>query len=1040
MKTILIGVAPLLILILLLAINPSQAQIIQTVAGGIGEGALPQNYNIAGDCELIIDKKGNIYFFDGLYFQIKKIDASTGRIKTIAGKGNWGDADDNDSALNAEIFDVTAMGLDSVGNLYFSGTNNLIRKVNISTGIISTIAGNGTNGYTPDGNLANGFAIGLVKGIVFDKSGNMYFLENNMARKVDKSTGLLTTIAGTGAIDGALGDGGLATAATLNTPRALIMDDSSNIFIADGYQYRIRKVSTLTGIISTIVGNGTSGYSGDSGLATNASIGFINSITFDGIGNLILSDNNSVIRKVTKQTGIITTLAGKGIFGFGGDGGLAVNALLGTPGSIDKDSLGNIIFSDYYNKRVRKINTSGVISTLMGNGTQGFIGLGEQAIYAQLFYASSIFIDSEKNIFTTNSNRICKINAQTGILTAFAGTGEIGFSGDNGPASSAKFNNPAGLLMDKAGNFIFIDYGNFRIRKINASTLVVTTIAGTGKQGYSGDGGLAIEANIGAITSMDIDSAGNLYICDAAGTWSDDNRIRKISAATGIITTYAGGDIKGFSGDGGPVSSAVFYYPSLVRVDKKDNIYILDNNRIRKVDAKTGIIQTVLGGGNAPKITDGSKALEVQYNFGNILEIDDNQNLYISSSGSAIMFKVDSKTGVITNYAGTGVVGFSGDGLAPTLAKLYWNIYDIKFDQLGNAWIIDGNRIRKITNTAPTVLSQPKSIIACLNTKVSFQIKASCDSAYQWQIYQGGVYSNIQNNNIFSGAQTNTLQISILDSSLNNDSFRCVVYGPLGITNSNNGVLKIRPEQSKPQISGPIIACQDQSAVYSVPNLSDHTYLWKITGGSLIGSITKNSASAFWSLNKQDTITVFDTIYGTKCGVSVSQIVSLKPKPSPAFTYTQAGGKLTFFPVQLGMMSYSWEINKITSNDLNPKVQFTTNGIYRAYLKVTDSLNCYKDTSIDIQVSTVGLDQYLKEANGLKVYPNPVKNFLTIEFNNPIEEYNLSVLDITGRVILANDKLKDRIYQLNLEALPSACYFVQVSTPSFSKVMKVFKD
>jgi len=970
-------------LIILSANSLLKGQVIQTVAGGIGEGALPQNFAVDNPNGLIIDKKGSVYFYDDLPNQIKKIDGTTGRIKTVVGTGGVGVSGDNDSALKAQIVRVGKMALDSAGNLYFSGTtNNRIRKVNRVTGIITTVAGSGIVAYTKDGELAYDHAIGLVQGIVFDKVGNMYFSEstNNIVRKVDKSTGLLSTYAGLGTTASALGDGGLATAATLNYPGALIIDDSSNIYIADLYQQRIRKVSALTGIITTVAGNGTQGYSGDNGLATAAKINYISSLTFDGSGNLILGDaNESVIRKVNKQTGIITTIAGTGIGGYGGDGSLAVNALLQDPMAMDKDSLGNIIFCDTYNNRIRKINTSGIINTLVGNGTsQGFIGLGAEAIYAQNLFATSIVIDSVKNIYTTNSNRICKTDAQTGIITAFAGVGVMGFSGDNGPASMAKFNNPAGIILDKAGNIIFIDRGNYRIRKINAATQIITTIAGTGTQGYSGDGGLATAADLGGITSMDIDSTGNLYLCDVAGPQVSNNRIRKINAATGIITTYAGGSIAGFSGDGGPVDSALFQYPSKMRVDGKGNVYIYDeqNKRIRKVDAKTGIIQTVLGGGTTSLITEGSKALEVKYSSGTLMEFDASQNLYISVSGSSIIYKVDAQTGLITKYAGTGVEGFSGDGLAPAQAQISASISSLKIDKSGNAWFADNIRIRAISNTAPTVLSQPKNLIACINNTISFDIKASCDSAYQWQLFQGGVYSNIQNNSLFSGAQTNSLSISILDSSLNNDSFRCVVYGPMGTTISNAALLRIRPVQSVPVITGPANACQGQTFLYSIPNISNHSYKWNIKYGSYGSS--KNNFTAIFGLVKQDTIYLLDSIDGTTCSVSTFFPVKLSLKPSPAFTYTQAGGKLTFYPTQTGLMSFDWVINKITSNDQNPKVEFTSNGTYSVFLKVTDSLNCYRDTTVNVLVTTVGFNETSSTNKQVNLYPNPVKDILTI--------------------------------------------------------------
>lgn len=1037
----------LIVLTILLSVSNANSQIIQTIAGGNGEGALPQNFAIESPGALVIDKKGNIYFYEELYNQIKKIDAATGRIKTVVGNGEVGVGGDNYLALNAQIVRVGEMVLDSAGNLYFSGlTNNRIRKVNMVTGIITTIAGTGIQNHSPDSVLAFGNPIGFVRGLAFDKLGNLFFSEasHNYIRKIDKNTGLLITIAGTGASVGALGDGGLATAATFNYPTKIIIDDSSNIYVAELNRYRVRKISALTGIITTVAGNGQQGYSGDNGLATAAKIYGIGSMVFDANGNLILGDvGGNVIRKINKQTGIITTIAGSGIGGYSGDGGLAINAMIQNPYSMDKDSLGNILFCDSYNHRIRKINTAGIISTIVGNGTQGLSGLGAEAIFAQNMLVTSLVIDSAKNIYTTNNNRICKINAQTGILSSYAGTGVFGFFGDNGLASTAKFSNPTDLVMDKSGNLIFIDYGNFRIRKINAQTNIITTIAGTGTQGFSGDSGLAINAEIGKAVSLDIDSSGNIYFADLLGKDGvHTNRIRKINALTGIISTFAGSDTFGFSGDGGIIGNATFNVPSKVRVDLKQNVYIYDeyNKRIRKVDAQTGIVQTVFGGGVINTISDGSKALEINYYSGTLMEIDVYQNLFVSISGSSAVFKVDAKTGIMKKYAGTGLAGFSGDGFPPTQAQIATNISALKIDKTGNAWLADNNRIRAVSNTLPTILVQPKSTTACINNTTFFAIKASSDTAYQWQVFKNGSFVNLQNTSIFSSVNTDTLRVLLLDSSLNNDSFRCVVYGQLGSTFSNSVVLTIR-QQTTPEISGPANVCQGQTIVYTVPNILNHNYLWSFKYGVLNGSNNKNSV--YYVLNgseKSDTVYLRYGIDGTTCSVIAKFPVKIFPKPSPAFTYTQAGGKLTFFPTQPDLVNYSWVINKVTSNDKNPILQFTNNGTYSVYLKVTDSLGCFKDTTMSIQVISVGVNESLSAMSVVNFYPNPVVENLTIEAYNNLQKYNLVLSDISGRVVFLLNNIRENKLILNLKEIPKGLYFGQIISNNKSEYFKVIKD
>jgi type IX secretion system substrate protein/NHL repeat-containing protein len=331
-------------------------------------------------------------------------------------------------------------------------------------------------------------------------------------------------------------------------------------------------------IITTIAGNGTAGYSGDGGQATNAELNNVGNSVCDAAGNIYITDSgNNRIRKVN-TSGIITTIAGTGTFGYSGDGGQATNAELNSPFAITFDAFGNLYFSETNNYVVRKINTLGIISTVAGNGTAGYSGDGGPATSAELNYPISVIFDSEGNLYMADvlNHRIRKVNTN-GIITTIAGNGTGAYSGDGGQATNAEIHLPHGLTTDAVGNIYIADMDNSRIRKINTSG-IITTIAGTGTFGYSGDGGQATLAELSAPVAVSFDATGNLYIAD-----NGNNRIRKINTS-GIISTIAGNGTGGYSGDGGQATAAELHFPYGETFDLAGNLYITDNLEvIRKI-------------------------------------------------------------------------------------------------------------------------------------------------------------------------------------------------------------------------------------------------------------------------------------------------------------------------------------------------------------------------------------------------------------------------------------------------------------------------
>jgi len=347
------------------------------------------------------------------------------------------------------------------------------------TGIITTISGDGAFGYTGDGGAATAAELYYPYGVAVDGSGNIYIADqsNNCIRKVNTS-GVITTIAGNGT-PGYSGDGGAATAAELSYPTGVAVDGSGNIYIADYGNSRLRKVNS-SGVITTFAGNGTIGYSGDGGAATAAELYYPYGVAVDGSGNLYIADQyNNRIRKVN-TSGVITTIAGNGTYGYGGDGGAATAAELGGPTGVAVDGSGNIYIADYGYSRIRKVNTSGVITTLAGNGTAAYSGDGGAATAAELAYPYGVAVDESGNIYIADYGncRIRKVNS-SGVITTLAGNGTPGYTGDGGAATAAELNAPMGVAVDGSGNILYIaDCSNNRLRRVtNVPTIIADSFA-----------------------------------------------------------------------------------------------------------------------------------------------------------------------------------------------------------------------------------------------------------------------------------------------------------------------------------------------------------------------------------------------------------------------------------------------------------------------------------------------------------------------------------------------------------------------------------
>jgi uncharacterized protein (TIGR03437 family) len=649
--------------------------------------------NVSGVTE---DSQGNIYFSDLTTNRVFRVDTK-GILTVFAGSGTRGYGGDGGPAVSAALYNPRGLGFDGSGNLYICDAgNNRIRQVN-ATGIISTVAGNGSSGFSGDGGPATAASFGGTTRIALDIATNIYISDpdNHRIRRVTAADGLIHTFAGNGT-NASTGDGGPALQASLESPAGLAFDQGGNLYVADLNANRVRKIiPNGTGTISTVAGNGTGNESGDGGLATLAHLNGPAGVALQGTGTnaalLVADQDGSRIRSVNLATGIIGTIAGIiSQVGMGGEGGLAVNASLYSPMDLFVAPGPVVLIADFGNFRVRSI-ANGILSTIAGNGNYGYTGDGGIGTNANLPGPDGVVIDSSGNVDVcdTFANRVRTINS-FGIINLTAGSNMPGFGGDGGPATAALLVDCQGIAIDGAGNLYVADTHDRRIRKINTAG-IISTVAGNGIDNFSGDGGQAINAELGNPEGVAVDAHGNLYIADTG-----NNRIREVFAS-GIITTVAGSATEGYAGDGGVSTGAQLNGPARVTLDAAGNIYFTDNgnNVVRRVNT-AGIIQTVAGNGQAGFAGDGGPALSAMLSNPIGLTIDALGGILIADTNNLRIRRVD-PDGTISTIAGNGSNALSGDGSSP-LSTGFGSPADVAVDAAGNIYITDQSdgRVRRI--------------------------------------------------------------------------------------------------------------------------------------------------------------------------------------------------------------------------------------------------------------------------------------------------------------------------------------------------------
>jgi uncharacterized repeat protein (TIGR01451 family) len=746
--------------------------------GYSGDGGAATQARLQTPGGVAADADGNLYIADTNNSVIREVSAATGIITTLAGDGNCNYSGDGGPASSAELCYPAAVALDAVGDLYIADTGyNVIRE--IKRGTITTVAGNRWCYYWGDGGLATNASMCNPQGVAVDMSGNIYIADtwNNVIRKVTVNTGIITTIAGnviTYWDCGYSGDGGAATSAELCNPESLALDGNGNIYIADTSNNVVRAVNGATRIISTVVGNGTGGYAGDGGPATGAELNAPEGVALDAAGNLYIADtwNNSVreVAEITAAsarrstvtaltsnanpalpgwplnlTASVTTTGTGAPLGFvifydgstplgsaALSGSLAVYAASGL--AAGTHSITAAYSGDLYNRPNVSAALSQVIAASLpapvvlslspasaGAGARGFTltvdgsgfvpsGSGWTGSVVQwngnsrsTTFLSSTRLQAEitaADVATVGSATITVYTPPPGggvsnwltfsvqviaYIQTVAGDGAAGYGGDGGPATAAELSYPGAAAMDAAGNLYIADAINCRVWKVSAADGTITTVAGNGICAYADGGGPATDAQLRYPEGVATDGNGNLYIAD---TWS--NVVREVSV--GIITTVAGNGTPGYSGDGGQANQAELFHPVAVAVDGNGNLFIADSGNcvVRKVSA--GIITTVAGSGDVCGFGgDGGPATAAWLSWPGGIAVDLAGNLYIADAGNNRVREVSA--GLITTVAGSGTPGFRGDG-GPAISAALCSPEGVAVDLARNLYIADaGNSV-----------------------------------------------------------------------------------------------------------------------------------------------------------------------------------------------------------------------------------------------------------------------------------------------------------------------------------------------------------
>ena len=724
-------------LVLFAAAGAAQAQHrIETYAGGGPDDVAAIAAAIGVPTAVALDASGNM-FIASQSSRVFKVDAA-GHLTVLAGTGVGGFGGDGGPARDATLFAPTGVAVDASGNVYICDWGNQrIRRVDAVTLEITTVAGGGSD--TADGVPAAASALAGPNGVAVDAAGQIYIAETgaNRIRTID-AAGTITTIA----------------AGPLNFPMAVAVDAAGNIFIADTGTGQIQKVDA-SGVVSTAALPGS-----PSGVGIAPRVLYI--------------AEQSGARVLQVSGGITTTFAGTGVPGFSGDGGPAIAAafshnILG----LAADASGNVVIADSFNRRVRLVDAaSNDINSVAGNGQLTFSGEGEPALKASLT-VTGLSVDAAGNVYFPDAGRIRRVTAATGVIETLAGSEGIAVEG-------------FGIAPEGAGGWLVADFAGNKVNRIDGSG-AITTVAGTGVAGFTGDGSTATAARLNGPTAVAVDAAGNIFIADTF-----NHRVRKVNSA-GTISTVAGNGTTGLGGgsplgDGGPATSARVWNPTGLAL-RGGSLYIAEQfgHRVRVVDA-LGTITTFAGGGSGG---DGGPAVNAALGRPTTLTFDALGNLYITETEVTMsrLRRVDT-TGTIETIAGTGAPGFSGDGGPATLATFaLLSPWGVAVDGVGNVLLGDrfNNRIRRVTNGAP-VADAGNDVIATPGIPFTLSGDGSSDPdgdalSYEWLDETGSLVAATREVTLTRGAGTYPFTLTVSDGFTSDTDTVVVSMNPVVFVN-----------------------------------------------------------------------------------------------------------------------------------------------------------------------------------------------------------------------------------------------------------------
>lgn len=690
----------------------------------IGDGGPALNALIAPE-DIATDQAGNIYVVEAAH-RIRKI-RPDGIITTIAGTGTYGFSGDGGPATSAQLNLPKAVAVDHAGNVYISDVNNRrLRRVDAQTGIITTILGDGIEGTSGDDGPALNARVRYCYGLSATSNGDLYFSDAfaRTVRKISARTGLVTRVVGLGdGLETPIGDGGPALSARLSFPTGLAFDAAGNLYIAEGW--RARRVSVTTGLIETVAGGGPASP-GDGSPATLALLSLHHNLAIDPSGHLLFAHSNRVRRVVPfsipdpvppqvaipgGQPRVTVQLCCGSIRGTASDnyslayltwsanrpvsanfrpdigtGSFELDLFRLLPGPTiitftAWDGAGNTgsasIELDYQPGVPPRIGR--IIS---GGRGSGFSGDQAQSNEAQLWSPEAVAADAAGNLYVadTGNHRVRRISPD-GVITTFAGSGQLGYAGDGGQATAAALNTPRGLAVDAAGNVYIADTNNHCVRKVTPDG-IITTVAGNGLPDFSGDGGQATAASLREPTGLFPDRSGNLYIADTG-----NHRIRRVSLSSGVIATVAGSGF-GTSGDGGPAAAAQFNTPTSVAVASDGTMYVAEASRVRRA-APDGTVTTWVShspgpGGFNESVTDPR------------LTLDDQGNLYLADRSASRILVINQDRS--TSYLSGSLIKPNGEydttGSSNPLGLL--SPSGLAVDRAGNVFVADTGNHRVV--------------------------------------------------------------------------------------------------------------------------------------------------------------------------------------------------------------------------------------------------------------------------------------------------------------------------------------------------------